>query len=327
MGFELRREIRDLLPAGLLTASERLLVLELADACNDKTRQGWPGAEWLADKCDIPSVKRVGEHFASVARKWFELRVEIGKDRKGQPFYATPKRRVTYRMPTRAELVACHGEGVVPEIQGVSSCKAPKIQGPKVPEFWGAKVPKIQGPFSSVVTPQKNSSSLSPRESSDSAPIDVDPKPEREIEEAAQNNQTGNPVHRLLLDAGCPSERLTEAERWITDECLPRGLGWWRKTAGNGDLKVHVAAFLGDGTSTPAGHAGRFRAVADGNAPFNQNRYVPWRPPEDQSEYDRPFSGQVVRSPADQRLADAAPLYAKYRAMEDVAEPHHREAH
>jgi len=73
---------------------------------------------------------------------------------------------------------------------------------------------------------------------------------EREIEEALQKNQTDNPIHRLLLDASCPSERLTEAERWITEECQPRGLGWWRKTGDNGDLKVHVAAFLEAGPST-----------------------------------------------------------------------------
>ncbi len=46
-------------------------------------------------------------------------------------------------------------------------------------------------------------------------------------------------------------------------------------------------------------------------------RYEPWRPPVDQSEYDKPFSGQVARSPADQRMLDAIPLYNHYKALEE----------
>ncbi len=174
----------------------------------------------------------------------------------------------------------------------------------------------LDTPLTKPLNKTLNKTSLSPRASGPTAASAVEIQPEREMEESSQKNQTDPPIHRLLLDAGCPREKLTEAEQWISDECLPRGLGWWRKTAGNGDLKVHVAAFLGEGTSTPAGHAGRSRAVADGFAPFHQSRYVPWRPPEDQSEYDRPFSGEVIRSPADQRLADAVPLYERYKALE-----------
>ncbi len=50
MGFKLRREVRDLLPPGVLTANERLLVLELADNCRDDSddngpaREGWPAS-------------------------------------------------------------------------------------------------------------------------------------------------------------------------------------------------------------------------------------------------------------------------------------------
>lgn len=89
--------------------------------------------------------------------------------------------------------------------------------------------------------------SLSAREDDTSPPPDLAPEPEREIVDTSLKNQNDNPVHRLLLDAGCPSERLTEAERSITAEFEPRGMGWWRTTAANGDLKVHVAAFLNAG--------------------------------------------------------------------------------
>lgn len=94
------------------------------------------------------------------------------------------------------------------------------------------------------VLEDQNTISLSGSTNDAAAPNVPAQRTEREIEVASQNNQTDNPIHRLLLDAGCPSERLTEAERWITEECQPRSLAWWRTVAANGDLKVHVAAFL-----------------------------------------------------------------------------------
>ena len=163
MGYKLRREIRDVLPAGVLTPSERLLVLEIADTCNDDTRTGWPGVEWLVSKCDIPTAKRVGEHFASIARKWFEIRVELGKDRHGKPFYAIPGKRMTFRMPTRPELVARHGDSKVPEIQGLDACKDPEFQGAKVPEIQGANPPESRDPSPQLEPLKKEPSSLSAR--------------------------------------------------------------------------------------------------------------------------------------------------------------------
>jgi hypothetical protein len=146
VGYELRREVRDLLPrGGVLTDKECRLILELADHCNETTRQGWPGADWLAEVCDIPNPKRVGEFFASIGRKWFELRVELGKDKNGNPFYATPSRRVTYRIPTRAELVAALSVDKVPPTRGLYERKVPPTPGPKVPGKEGPKVPPTAG--------------------------------------------------------------------------------------------------------------------------------------------------------------------------------------
>jgi hypothetical protein len=257
VGFELRREIRDLLPrGGTLTDKECRLILELADNANDQTRRAWPGVEWLASVCDIPNPKRVGEFLTSIARKWVELRVELGKDRHGKPYFAKSGHRTVYRFPTRTELVEMLGEDQVPPTPGLDARKdtaergpeVPAKEGAEVPPTPGAQVPALGGPFSSgspQISSSKNSSSLSPHEDDQPTVANVPTqRTEREDEDASQNNQIDNPIHRLLLDAGCPSERLTEAERWITDECQPRGLGWWRKTAGNGDLKVHVAAFL-----------------------------------------------------------------------------------
>jgi hypothetical protein len=177
VGFKLRREVRDMLWAGALTPSERLLLLEIADNASDDTRQAFPGMDWIIAKCDMPSAKRVGEHLASIAAKWFEIRVEVGKDKFGKPLFAMPKKRTTYRFPTRDELVARHGAEKVPEFQGVDACKVPENQGPKVPKFQGAegsKVPKFQGPFSSgTSSPQKISSPPPPTPSADSSALVV----------------------------------------------------------------------------------------------------------------------------------------------------------
>lgn len=145
MGFELRREVVGLLPRnGVLTDKECRLILELADNCGEKTREGWPGVDWLAVAADIPNPRRVGEFFASIARKWFELRVELGKDKHGKPYYSKPGKRTTYRIPTREDLLASCPDKV-PPLPGPYPAKAPPTGGPKVPATEGPKVPPTPG--------------------------------------------------------------------------------------------------------------------------------------------------------------------------------------
>lgn len=185
MGYELRREIRDLLPrGGILTDKECRLILELADNANEQTRRAWPGVDWLAEVCDIPNPKRVGEFLTSIARKWFELRVEIGKDKNGKPYFAKSGRRSVYRLPTRAELVDRLGADQVPPTAGLDVCKDPAKEGPQVPAKGGpqhpptegAQHPPTGGPFSSV-PPQSSTSKIPsppPTPSTDLAVVDAE---------------------------------------------------------------------------------------------------------------------------------------------------------
>jgi hypothetical protein len=146
MGYELRREIRDLLPrGGVLTDKECRLILELADNANEQTRRAWPGIDWLAEVCDIPNPKRVGEFLTSIARKWFELRVEIGKDKNGKPYFAKSGKKSVYRLPTRAELVDRLGADQVPPTPGLDACKDPAKEGPQVPAKGGPQHPPTEG--------------------------------------------------------------------------------------------------------------------------------------------------------------------------------------
>ena len=112
LGTRLRREIRNLLPPGLLTPIERAIVLEIADACRDDdgpggaARTGQPGMAWILEAAGAASEKKVGEALASIARKWVELRVPLGIGRDGKAYYSVASVRTTYRFPSGAELEA-----------------------------------------------------------------------------------------------------------------------------------------------------------------------------------------------------------------------------
>lgn len=98
MGYELRRQVRDAIPPGLLTSAERLLLLEIADYANDGTRQGWPGSDELSTLADV-SVGSISTLLNRIAEKWMDFRVAIGKDAKGRPVYARKGHRTIFRFP------------------------------------------------------------------------------------------------------------------------------------------------------------------------------------------------------------------------------------
>jgi hypothetical protein len=345
VGFELRREVRDLLPrGGTLTDKECRLILELADNCHEQTRQGWPGAEWLADKCDIPKAKRVGEFFASIAKKWVELRVEIGKDSRGKPFYSTPLKRVTYRIPTRTELLATCPDKV-PPLPGPSPCKLPPTPGPKVPVTEGPKVPPTPGassPQRGDPSPQgfpqgsssKNPSSLSPREGATDEGA-LEPTPDRERDQLASHETQ---IDQMLTSAGTPADQLGEVREEITRRHEPRGIAWWRKVHANGDLRVLVAEVLQDLAGTGpgqtradfmaslAGEPGCDHGIPGGNVPWEVDGWMHcstcrrssgWTDTNVQGRTDDK-APRRIRSPADQRVAENQPLYEKYRRLEEA---------
>lgn len=260
MGYKLRREVRDLLWPGALTASERVLLLELADNANDDTRVAYPGMEWILAACDLPTKKRAGEHLASIAAKWFEIRVEVGKDKNGNPLYALPRKRTTYRFPTRAELMARHGSGKVPENQGLDACKDPEKQGPKVPENQGGEPPKVpenQGPFSSSSSsPQRIPSSLSPRE--DDQPIAESvpaPQPERENDDASLKTTNTKPGrrHTILTAHGLTDNEHQHFAHWADQQPGgPKGDGWYIALNNNGTLTDRITDWRNSGQRASA---------------------------------------------------------------------------
>lgn len=237
MGFKLRREVRDLLPPGLLTARERCLVLEIADSCDDEKRVGYPGVEWLAEKADLPESK-VGEMVAKVGKKWLELRVPLGVGKDNRPYYSRPKRRTTYRFPPKPELEAiftqkapesgapCEG---VPQ-NGVP--KAPESGVPKAPQNGGGRSPETGGPSpyrSPHGSPQSNTSTA------------------REIRDVPSRPDWWTFAHDVLAEAGGGWSEgdirilVREAEAMYPID----GPGWWVKvqqTGTAGDLIEKLVA-------------------------------------------------------------------------------------
>lgn len=98
MGYKLRREVRDALPPGKLTAAERLLILEIADNANDDTRRAYPGREELARLTDLAELS-VPAMLTRIAEKWIDVRVPIGKDSKGRPVYGRQGHRTVFEFP------------------------------------------------------------------------------------------------------------------------------------------------------------------------------------------------------------------------------------
>lgn len=166
MGFQLRREVRDALPPGLLTSAERLLVLEIADQCNDRTREGWPGALLLAELTDL-APRSLQETLNRIGKKWLELRVPLGKDAKGRPYYSHAGKRTTFRFPPlERRRKGATDPGASQDAEGAMDAGPSLEEGATDPgercDGSVEKVRQIRGP-SPQGTPQKNTSQSSSR--------------------------------------------------------------------------------------------------------------------------------------------------------------------
>jgi hypothetical protein len=98
MGFHLVQEVIEHAPADL-TPSERLVLTVLAHDANDRTRRCWPNRPTLLRWTGL------GEHglrkvFARLAERGIELRVPLGQDGRGRPYFThRGSRALTYEIP------------------------------------------------------------------------------------------------------------------------------------------------------------------------------------------------------------------------------------
>jgi hypothetical protein len=192
----------------------------------------------------------------------------------------------------------------------------------------------MDAPQTKPLKNKENNPSLSPREDEHPPAATVPtPEPEREIDIASQKPGTEepNPIRRLLLDAGCPTENLDEVADELVKRHDPRSPAWWRTVAKNGDLPDLVAEVVDalqpvqlQLSAEHIANAHEFEPRTDG-APTCQQCDLPkangrHRVGNQGGGYvARSPTGRadtLIRSPADQRVADAAVLYAKYKRQE-----------
>ena len=124
MGIRLVVEVLDHAPADL-TRAERLLLVAIAEEANDTTREAWPGMARLRRRLGLAevSVRHVLERLAA---RGLELRVALGIDKRGAPFYANRGRSTIYRLPFFVPERRPAEDGYRPERRPEQDPKAPE---------------------------------------------------------------------------------------------------------------------------------------------------------------------------------------------------------
>ncbi len=90
-------EVLDYAP-GELTSPERLVLIVLAEAAHDATRECWPGMETLTRRTGL-SERHVRRALADLAAHGCDVRVAVGVDKRGWPMFANKGHRSRYRLP------------------------------------------------------------------------------------------------------------------------------------------------------------------------------------------------------------------------------------
>lgn len=260
MGYKLRREVRDALPPGVLTAGERLLVLELADICGDDTREGWPGITRLAELTDM-SARSIQQTLSRIAKSWIELRVPLGKNANGKVYYAYAGKRTIYRFPPLPAR-----EGAMDECPSGATDEYPLSgSGATDRSEWcdGSVevVRQMSDPSPQGTSSQINHSSLSPRE--DAGPVEPEPTNEREMDEASPTPEPTNPIHQLIAKHGAPDEKVSFVEGWIDSGNNVQGPGFYFTADRNGSLALLVGDALAAYAQDPYASTGSTCATCD----------------------------------------------------------------
>jgi hypothetical protein len=193
-------EVLDCAPDDL-TPAERLVLVVLAECANDDTREGWPGMDKISRRTGLQpdSVRRV---FQRLAKRGLEVRVPIGKDKRGRLVFAHEGAKTTYRIPRFA-----------PERRDAGPTTEAGSQSRHSTSRGGTLVPQRRDAGPSEAGPQSRPSPQSPQ------------SPHLSL------------AHRVVRDAGVVADHERETFiNWINQQHQPRGPAWWRAVAKNGDL-------------------------------------------------------------------------------------------
>lgn len=225
MGHELRRPLREAIPPGLLTKSERYVLLEIADLANDKTRVARFGPEKVAKLVGMTPAA-VRKHVQRMSYKGIELRIPISTGSDGRPVYAHDGHQTNYCIP--ADLVARlkeqSGQSVHPlKPEGGQTVQAPASEGGQNGlRGWTEQRERVDKP--STPSPQSSSENQPSTTSSSSGPV-------------------------VMIRAACDAseEEAEEIVSLIRSDMASRGKrveswsGFVAKITANGDLAARLA--------------------------------------------------------------------------------------
>jgi Helix-turn-helix domain len=97
VGVRLEHEVMDHAPAHLTTA-ERLVLIAIARAADDKTRLAYPGIETLKKWTGLTD-RQIRKVLTKVEARGIDLRTTVTRDKHGDPVVATKGHRTVYRVP------------------------------------------------------------------------------------------------------------------------------------------------------------------------------------------------------------------------------------
>ncbi len=206
------------------------------------------------------------------------------------------------------------------------------IEGSPTPPMDAPATPPMDGSQRILLEKSNEQPSLSSRGTTTTAVAVPTQRTEREIEGASQkSDKPEDPITSYLIGAGCP-EDLTEDVR---NHFAGKGVGWFAVLAKNGHLPFHVMDALEslDRQQAPQGMSNtEYRASLSGHPPCPHHEPGGNVPRDSDgwmycancrvtagwvSKNQQPRTEErVIRSPADQRVADGQKLYDKYKALE-----------
>lgn len=247
MGYRLRRALREALGPDI-SGLPRAVALEIADDAHETTRVSRASLEQLARWTAAKNTGVVRDALKRLSAAGWEFREPIGKGADGRLLYAVPGRALMFRVPEF-------------DSQGRATTR-PKGESPHALGD-GKGESGLLGKESGLLGKE---SGLAPSPSSPSFPL----------------SPRADPIRRLLADVGLTDEReITDFVDWTNRTHGPRGIGWWRTVAKNGDLAALVAEWRAQkpeaGPSLPpwCGSCGDDNPAAEKNPRFRRTDGAP----------------------------------------------------
>lgn len=214
VGYKLRRWLREAMGPEVPPGLARLVAYEIADDANDETRRSRAELGDLAKWTGAKDAKAVRDALLRLGKAGWEFRVPIAKGADGRLVYAARGRALDFEVPKGR-----HPEG--PNQLGPSGSGKGRTQSALPPDR--AEPSRVKGRTESTKGPNP----VGPLSSGPSSPL---------------ISLVDGAAERALRGAGLDDEReIKECIDWIIGAHSPRGPGWWRAVAKNGDLPTLVA--------------------------------------------------------------------------------------